>query len=137
MFLPAHATEHLPMVVATFLNNGLILGSVVGILTEQLLIWRKKEKCRKTASASSNAKQQGMLCSHLHGVPCHQPDAGFAAIIKMACIPCLTYSREPFAAVRQKCREIPGIFYIRFSFPSSHTITDRLPQAAPFRCRSG
>ncbi|MEK6461996.1 purine/pyrimidine permease [Heyndrickxia faecalis] len=49
MFLPAHATEHLPMMIATFLNNGLILGSVVGILTEQLLIWRKKRNTQENS----------------------------------------------------------------------------------------
>jgi xanthine/uracil permease len=42
MFLPAEATTGLPVVVASIINNGLILGTLFAVITEQYLLWKKK-----------------------------------------------------------------------------------------------
>ncbi|MGE8205820.1 purine/pyrimidine permease [Heyndrickxia sp. NPDC080065] len=43
MFLPAEATVGLPVVIASIINNGLILGTIAAVITEQYLRWRKKQ----------------------------------------------------------------------------------------------
>lgn len=42
MFLPPSATSQLPAALIALLNNGLIVGSVIGILLEQLLLYRNR-----------------------------------------------------------------------------------------------
>lgn len=44
MFIPTSATQNLPAAFIALLNNGLIVGSVIGILLEQLLLWRNRFK---------------------------------------------------------------------------------------------
>ncbi|GIN84141.1 purine permease [Heyndrickxia sporothermodurans] len=42
MFLPPEAAVGFPVIVASLINNGLILGTAAGIMTEQFLRWKKK-----------------------------------------------------------------------------------------------
>ncbi|MBL7246094.1 purine/pyrimidine permease [Heyndrickxia sporothermodurans] len=44
MFLPAGATEGLPVVIASLINNGLILGTITAVVTEQYLLWKKRKE---------------------------------------------------------------------------------------------
>lgn len=43
MFVPASAFNHVPVVVASILNNGLILGTVIGILVEQTILFKRRK----------------------------------------------------------------------------------------------
>ncbi|WP_239254823.1 purine/pyrimidine permease [Listeria ilorinensis] len=47
MFLPADALSDLPAALLAVLNNGLIVGSVIGILIEQYFIFRKRRQDTK------------------------------------------------------------------------------------------
>lgn len=42
MFLPTDATIGLPAIVASIINNGLILGTIAAVITEQYLRWKKR-----------------------------------------------------------------------------------------------
>ncbi|MCM3612113.1 purine/pyrimidine permease [Planococcus sp. MERTA32b] len=44
MFVPQESMAELPGVIASTLSNGLITGTVIAIILEQALIWRKKRK---------------------------------------------------------------------------------------------
>ncbi|MGA9288231.1 MAG: purine/pyrimidine permease, partial [Anaerobacillus sp.] len=44
MFIPPEAFQNAPPITASLLNNGLILGSITAILTEQLLFRKKPEE---------------------------------------------------------------------------------------------
>jgi xanthine/uracil permease len=44
MFLPPEATLQLPTVIASLLNNGLVLGTVIAIITEQYLIRKEARR---------------------------------------------------------------------------------------------
>lgn len=50
MFLPAEATVKLPAFIGSLVNNGLVLGTIIAIISEQYLRWQKK---RKSASSLS------------------------------------------------------------------------------------
>ncbi|MBB2478858.1 purine/pyrimidine permease [Bacillus sp. APMAM] len=50
MFLPAEATVKLPAFIGSLVNNGLVLGTIIAIISEQYLRWQKK---RKSASSVS------------------------------------------------------------------------------------
>lgn len=43
MFLPAESTSDLPAVIASLMNNGLILGTIAAVVTEQYLQWKAKK----------------------------------------------------------------------------------------------
>ncbi|MBS4173011.1 purine/pyrimidine permease [Bacillus sp. FJAT-49736] len=49
MFLPSEATVKLPTFIGSLVNNGLVLGTIIAIGSEQYLRWQKK---RKSASIS-------------------------------------------------------------------------------------
>ncbi|MCP3740963.1 purine/pyrimidine permease [Rossellomorea sp. BNER] len=44
MFVPSNAFIDAPVVVASILNNGLILGTIVAIVTEQFLLWKNNRE---------------------------------------------------------------------------------------------
>lgn len=50
MFLPAEATVKLPAVIGSLVNNGLVLGTIIAILSEQYLRWQKKKKASSPSS---------------------------------------------------------------------------------------
>lgn len=44
MFVPSSATTHLSPIVIAILNNGLICGSLLAIILEQVFMWREKQR---------------------------------------------------------------------------------------------
>ena len=44
MFVPQESMAQLPGVLASTLSNGLITGTIIAIILEQALIWRKKRR---------------------------------------------------------------------------------------------
>lgn len=46
MFIPSSATIHLSPIVIAILNNGLICGSLLAIVLEQMFMWREKQRSR-------------------------------------------------------------------------------------------
>lgn len=44
MFIPSSATIHLSPIVIAILNNGLICGSLLAIILEQVFMWREKQR---------------------------------------------------------------------------------------------
>jgi xanthine/uracil permease len=50
MFLPTEATVRLPAFIGSLINNGLVLGTIIAIITEQYLRWQKKRKSNSTSA---------------------------------------------------------------------------------------
>lgn len=46
MFIPSSATIHLSPIVIAILNNGLICGSLLAIVLEQMFMWREKQRSK-------------------------------------------------------------------------------------------
>ncbi|MGV3466891.1 MAG: purine/pyrimidine permease [Heyndrickxia sp.] len=50
MFLPAEATVKLPAFIGSLVNNGLVLGTIIAIISEQYLRWQKKRNASTPSS---------------------------------------------------------------------------------------